>query len=146
MGKINKLSLATLKVVSKQYMSVEDLSESVTSLYSEFEQEIIQILNDVVTQKQEPSAANAGGSNVSEEEKATNIGSKVPVRAPALIGSAPKIIKCLFVSEVKTLIHLVGTKFAPVIVLNSTALVFVPEDSSHLKIPPPLTPITKSSP
>ena len=77
MGKINKLSLATLKVVSKQYMSVEDLSESVTSLYSEFEQEIIQILNDVVTQKQEPSAANAGGSNVSEEEKATDISTTI---------------------------------------------------------------------
>jgi len=77
MRKINKLSLATLKVVSKQYMSVDDMSESVNTLYSEFEQEIIQILNDVVTQNKRPSAVNADGQKSSEKDEPTSVSTVV---------------------------------------------------------------------
>ena len=76
MRKIGKLNLATLKVISKQYMSVEDLSESVVALYSEFEQEIIQILNDVVSQDQTP-AEGVQGQKASEKEKSTDISASV---------------------------------------------------------------------
>lgn len=72
MRKIGKLNLATLKVISKQYMSVDDLSESVNALYSEFEQEIIQILNDVVVQGQAV-VDDAQERKASEQEKPTDI-------------------------------------------------------------------------
>ena len=62
------------------------------------------------------------------------------------IGSAPNTIKCLSTSDVITCNPTVGTKFAPVIPDNSTALVDTPLFSVHLKIPPFLAPIIKSSP
>ena len=70
-------------------------------------------------------------SSFSWSEKATNIGSIEPVRALPDIGSAPKTIRCLSTSEVITCNPTVGTRLAPAISDNWTALVLVPLFSSQ---------------
>ena len=63
------------------------------------------------------------------------MGSTAPVLVVPDMGSAPNTIKCLSVSDVITCNPFVGTRFAPDIPDNSTALVFTPSFSVHLKIP-----------
>ena len=70
----------------------------------------------------------------------------VPVLEEPEIGSAPKTIKCLSFSDVKTCNAFVGTKFAPEIAESSTALVVRPPDSNHLNMPPLRWFIIKFSP
>ena len=65
---------------------------------------------------------------------------------PPVIGSAPKTMACLSVSETKTCKATVGALSAPDISDKATALVVKPLFSVHKYTPPPRTLINRFSP
>ena len=91
-------------------------------------------------------AVGSKSSSFSESEKATNIGSIVPVLEPLDIGSAPNTTRWRSVSDVMTCKATVGTRLAPEIPDNCKALVDVPLFSSHLNMPAPLGLMIRFSP